>query len=187
MRWIRISLIVLAFLWSAKLTNSVAVVQAGNEEKARQCVTLIKEQTAALVARDWSQLERLAKQYLQDCKEVHDSEAYSGGYEHLAIANMYLGNEVAALAMSEKCINIFYGNSGCHVEKVQALIKLKRISEARDALEIAERLVAHLIDNNERHLHETHHPIYKELYSAKLYQLRAEKSLLEQIRRLVYR
>lgn len=187
MCWIRISFIVVAFLWSAKLTNFVPVVQAGNEEKARQCTTQINEQTAALVAQDWPQLERLAKRYLQDCKGVFDSEAYSGAYENIAIANMKLGNAAVALAASEKCIGVFYANSSCHVQKVQALIKLERLTEAHNELEIAERLVAHLIDNNERLLREASHPIYKELYSSKLQNLKAQKAFLDRIRLQLYR
>ena len=79
-----------------------------------------------------------------------------------------------------------YANSGCHVMKVQALIKLKRFAEVRTAFEIVERLVDYLIERNEKDLREASHPVYKEFYSSKDYNLRAQKSLLDAIRPQLY-
>ncbi len=106
--------------------------QTGSKDKVNRCITMMNERTAAVAAQDWSHLERLANRYLQDCKGVFDSENYSWGYLHLAIAYRQRDNAMAALEASEKCIDVFYANSGCHVEKVEALLKLGRQSE--DAL-----------------------------------------------------
>ena len=181
-----ISLVVAAF-WGVVQTHSIAFAQTASKEKAQQCVTQMGEQTAALVARDWPQLERLAKRYLQDCKGVFGSELYSDAYLHIAIANIQLDDSAAALAASETCIDIFYANSGCHVQKVLALIKLKRFAEALTESEIAEKLVDYLIKRNERDLREASQPVDKELYSSKDDNLKAQKSLLNSIRPQLYR
>jgi hypothetical protein len=179
--WIRISFVIAAF-WASVQTHSVAVAQTGSKDNMEQCTTQMNERAAALVAQDWPQLERLAKRYLQDCKGVFDSENYSTAYEEIAMANLQLNNPAATLVASEKCIDIFYANSGCHVNKVQALIKLKRFAEARTEFGIAERLVGYLIESNEKDLHVASHPVYKKLYSSKDRNLRAQKSLLDRIR-----
>lgn len=171
-------------------THSAAVAQGGPNDRVEwknQCITQFKERTAALVARDWPQLERLAKRYLQDCKGAFGSEDYSIAYEHIAIANMRLNNPTAALAASAECIDTFYGNAGCHVEKVEALIYLERLAEAHTEFKIAERLVTHLIEVNERALREAYEPSEKRLYSSKDNHLRSLKEFLDSIRYKLYR
>jgi hypothetical protein len=149
-------------------------------EWKNQCYTQIAEQTAALAARDWPQLERLAKRYLQDCKAAHDSETCSKAYENIATANIQLNNPIAALAASNECIYTFYGNAGCHVKKVEALIYLERLAEAQTEFKIAERLLAHLIKVNERALRK-YEPSENGLYSIKGSYLRVQKELLDAI------
>lgn len=183
--WIRISLVIIA-LGGLIQTHSVVAAQTGSEDNMEHCTNQMNERTAAFVARDWPQLERLAKRYLQDCKGVFDSENYSNAYLDIAIANIQLNNSAAALAASETCIDIFYANSGCHTQKVLALIKVKRFAEARTEFEIAERLVGYLIERNERDLREASQPVYKEFYSSKDYNLKAQKSLLDSIRPQLY-
>jgi len=187
MYWISIFLVIAALLWSTKLNNSVAVAQADSQDKKRECITLLEEQTAALTAEDWTHLEKLAKRYLQDCKEVSDSENYSFAHESIAIANIRLNNPAAALEASKTCIDVYYTNVGCHVTKIRALINLQRVSDARASFEIAERLVAHVIEINERDLHETSDPLEKKVYAAKEHYLNAQKGLLDSIRPLLYR
>jgi tetratricopeptide (TPR) repeat protein len=161
--------------------------QTGSKDKMKQCITQMDARTAALVARDWPQLERFAKRYLQDCKGVFDSENYSYAYEDIAMANMELNNPAAALEASERCIDVYYANAGCHVTKVRALAKLLRLSEARSEFEIAERLIVHLIEINEENLHKTSDPseygiALRKVYSSKGNKLRALQKLLDSIR-----
>lgn len=174
-------------IMGASRTHSLAVAQTASEEKVQQCVTHMNERTAALAARDWFQLERLAKRYIQDCKGVLGSEDYSWAYYHIATANIQINNATAALAASEECIDIFYANAGCHVLKVDALIKLDRFAEARTEFEIAERLVPYLIKKNEGDLSETSDPLKKRLYSAKDDFLRSQQEVLDLIRYQLYR
>lgn len=185
MYWTSIFLIIAALLGSMKLNDSVALAQSDSQDKKRECLTLLEERTAATDAKDWKQLEKLAKRYLQNCKGVDDSEWYSTGYENLGAANIQLNNAMAALTASETCIDIYYRNAGCHINKVQALIKLKRLSEARNSIEIAERLLAHVTDKNERDLRETSDPLKKEVYSSKQVHLNSLKRLLDSLRRFI--
>ncbi len=92
---------ILLALWS----SAEAVAQT--IEKAEGCVSQIEQQTAALVAQDWSQLERLARRYIKDCEDVFSSEYNSQAHEYLSLALFYLGKFEAALAASETCINTY--------------------------------------------------------------------------------
>ena len=173
-------------------THSVAIAQGevknevkNKEEWMKECTSQINERTAALVVRDWTQLERLAKRFLQDCKGIIDTELYSSAYSDIAETNLQLSNPKAALAVSEKCIDLFYANSYCHLNKVRAFIKLKRFAEARTEFDIAEKLIGYLIQKTERELLEASHPVYKDLYSSKLLSLKAQRSHLDSIRSLI--
>jgi tetratricopeptide (TPR) repeat protein len=155
-----------------------------SEERVEWCLTLAKERRAASNAQDWPQLERLANQFLGDCKHFLDSKLLSKVYEDLASAHHNRGNLLAALEASEKCIDIFYTNHGCHQTKVMVLINLGRKSEALAACEIAERLIAHLIKVNQSNLRQASRPIDKERYSAEQELLEFRKKLLEGMRLL---
>lgn len=159
-----------------------ALAQTTSEQKSQECISLIKERTAALVANDWQQLERLAKRYLQTCRGVHDSESLANAQEDLANAYFELGNRTAALSATEACIDLFYASPGCHVRRAVLLLKLGRLRDARAALAIAEKLVGHLITTTERDLQRAAHPLERELNAAKLEKLRALESRIEALR-----
>jgi len=129
-----------------------AIAQTTSEQKNQECISLIKERTAALAAKDWQQLEWLAKRYLQKCRGVHDSESLASAQEDLANAYFELGNLMAALSATEACIDLFYASPGCHVISAVVLLKLGRLQDVRAAHSIAERLVGHLITTTERYL-----------------------------------
>jgi len=65
------------------------------------------------------------------------------------------------------------------------MLKLGRMPEARAALNIAEKLVAHLAAAAERELQRASHPAERELHAAKLNLLRAQESVVEGLRRRV--
>lgn len=182
LNWISISLITAAF-WAFSQAHSVALAQTPSEEKLKQCIAEMNERTAAKVANDWLQLERLAKRYLRDRKGVMDSENYSNAHSDIAAANLQIGNAAAALAAIEECIDTFYANPGCHVDKVRALIELKQSAEARIQFGIAERLVDHLIQSNESDLRRASQSLEKELCESKGRNLNAQKSYLDSLRR----
>lgn len=148
----------------------------------KMCIAQLEQRTAALVAQDWSELERLAERYAKTCKNVFGEEDYSSAYENMAIANVHLNNAKKALSASDSCINISYSNSGCHLLKIEALIRLKRLPDARTTLDKAERLIKHLIDLNERDLRNARTALDKELFEARLSNLSAQQSRASAIR-----
>lgn len=141
----------------------------------RRCIDQINQRSAALVAEDWSALERLAEFYAKSCKDVFDNQDYSTAYEHVAIANVKMNNAKKALAASDMCINITYSNSGCHLQRVEALLKLARRPDAGAALEKAERLISHLISLTERDIKDAPTPLDKEVVESHLNNLNAQK------------
>jgi hypothetical protein len=156
--------------------------QSPSGERERECVSHINQRTAALVADDWREVERLAKRYLETCKEVHESEHLACAYEQIAIANRRLNDPKSALTATETCIALFYSNSGCHLEKAEAMLKLGHIRGARSALDIAEKLVPHLIRSVEQDMERANHRSARELYAAKLRELRAQQRVIEAMR-----
>lgn len=149
------------------------LAQTTSKQKNQECISLINERTAALVADDWQHLERLAKRYLQTCRSVHDPESLANAQEDLAIAYLKLGNLTAALLATESCIDLFYASAGCHVRWTELLLKLERPQEARASLAIAEKLVGYLITTTEKNLQRAAHPLERDLNAAKLEKLRA--------------
>lgn len=157
-----------------------ALDQTTIEQKNQECVSLIKGRTAAIAARDWQQLERMAKRYIQTCKSVHDSEGIAMAHMELAYAYSHFGDYSSALSATEACINLFYASPDCHVYRVEFLLKLKRLQEARAELAISEKLVSYLIPITEKDLQKTTDSYQSEyntakhrLYTVKLKQLRS--------------
>lgn len=135
-----------------------------------------------MVAEDWSQLERSATRFLKICKGVFGAEDYSSGYESIAIANNNLGKAAQAISASDKCISVFYANSGCHVQRVVALIELNRLTEGQVALEKAERLIKHGMDVGKRDLKTAQSDLDRELYQSRLTNLAAQQEHASVIR-----
>ena len=159
---------VMSFAWSAADSKESILLK-------QRCIEQITQRTAALVAQDWSELERLAERYVKTCKDVFDNQDYSEAYEQIAIANVRMSNAKKALAASDTCINITYSNSGCHLQKVEALLALTRRPEASTTLEGAERLVSHLISLTERDIRDARTPLDKELFESRLNNLNSQK------------
>lgn len=175
----------LIFFLLAHAMISTAWSADSSEESAAQkktCIAQINQRTAALVSQDWSELERLAERYAKTCKNVFDQEDYSSAYEQIAIANVKLSNAKKALAASDSCIGISYSNSGCHLQKIEALVQLKRLTDARASLDKAERLIKHLMELNERDLRDARTALDKELFEARLNNLNAQQSHASAIR-----
>jgi len=175
----------LIFFFLAHAVISIAWSADATEESLAQkktCIAQINQRTAALVSQDWSELERLAERYAKTCKNVFDEEDYSSAYEQIAIANVKLSNAKKALAASDSCIGISYSNSGCHLQKIEALIQLKRLADARSSLDKAERLIKHLMELNERDQRDARTALDKELFESRLNNLSAQQSHASAIR-----
>jgi hypothetical protein len=155
---------------------------AASPEKEQGCRTLLRHRGEALTARDYAALDRLAKQSLQDCKEVSDAEEYSMAYLDLAMTHMVLNDGAAAREATERCIDVFYSNAFCHVYKTWALIDLKRSAEARTEFEIAEKLIGSLLEKNEKDLGAATEQQDKEWHAVNEENLKASRRLLETLR-----
>ena len=83
-----------------------------SERAKSACVEQIKERTAALVARDWPQLNRLATRYIQLCRGAFDARDLSTAYEHIAIASLGMHRPKDALDAADSCIGTYYANPG---------------------------------------------------------------------------
>lgn len=187
---LRITLLSFSLLLVSMVSGAVdALAQTTVKQKQQECVSLIKERTAAIVTRDWKQLEKIAKRYIQTCKSVHDSESIANAHMDLANAYSGLGNQSSALAATEACIDLFYASPSCHVYRVEFLLKLERRQDARAALTIAEKLVGYLIPTTEKDLQRTIDSDQSELntamrtlYTAKLEQLRGLEDHIDWLR-----
>ena len=155
---------------------------AAPEDAIRLCTDQMRARTAAFVARDWAQVERLAKEFVRECKNVLDAEDVGNAYEQIAIASVELDNLAAARAAEDACINILYAHAGCHVSKVGTLIKLDRLAEARTALDMAQRLIKHAVEITEEKLVDAPDQASRRVYLAKLRKLNAYQSYAERLR-----
>ena len=174
MSLIQISIILLG-LTIAGFASSADGSKAANTRKDA-CIAGINERTAALVAQDWQSLERFSEKYIRTCKGVFDAEDFSGAYEGIADANIAMGNPKKAIAAADACIATFYANTGCQVQRAVALIDLKRLPEARSALDRAEKLIAHRTEIVKRELKTAGRGQEKELVEANIYKLEALQS-----------
>ena len=163
--------VLIPLAWSAD-------AEEGSRAKQKACISQINQRTAALVSEDWSELERLAERYVKTCKNAFDDDDYdsSSAYEQIAIANVKLNNIIKALAASESCISTFYSNSGCHLQRIEALIRLKRLTEARASLDKTEKLIKHLIELADRDIRDARSELEKELFLSRLSNLNAQQS-----------
>ena len=146
--------------------GSPAYSQEPLSKHKTECLTKINERTAALVAQDWIELERMAEQYSRICKGAFSASDDSSAFENIALANFRKGKAKIALSAAESCIRLSFSNSGCHVWRLEALVALGRIDEARTSFERVERLLTHLMENNDKNLAEATALQQKELFEA---------------------
>lgn len=160
---------VISMVWSADASEKSLAQQ-------KKCIDQINQRTAALVAQDWSELERLSEHFIKTCENTFDAEVTSSAYEQIALSNVMLRNPKKALAASTSCIRISYSNSGCHLQKTEALIQLRRIADAKSSLDKAERLVKHQLELHVRDLRDARTALDRELLEAKIANLNAQQA-----------
>ena len=154
----------------------------GRDAVRAECIDQIGERTAALSARDWLQLERLAVRDANQCKGSLSLENYSRTHEQRALANNRLGFAKKAAFIAETCISLYYTNSGCHLQRAIALLDLGRVAEAKTSLDRTARLIQHLIDVAGENLKTATEPGAKEYLAARLEELEAQADNVSAIR-----
>lgn len=155
-----------------------ASAQTATDARKEDCISKMEDQSAALSAADWSSLQALAKRYLRECKGVIDADWDSKAFQNIAVANLFLGRPAEALAASSSCVEISYSNALCHVHRVNALLKLNRVSEARSALNTTERLIPYRLEVLRADLNRPLHPLKREEVVARIGEVEAAQELL---------
>jgi len=147
-----------------------------SKEDVRNFTTESKEeQTAALVAEDWNQLDKIARYYIQSCGGGDcDAKSIASAFNNISIANFEMLRFSEALESANSCIEAFYVTPGCHFLKTKALLEMGRISEAQTSFRITEKLVKHCLSKNESELKAAPDSSHRNLYLS-------EKNLYESV------
>jgi len=92
-------------MWPAIVLTSTA---AQADPLSPACVSLVGQQTAALIGRDFQALERFARRFLDQCRKSEPSDSIASAYENLGIALFEQGRFAdaakAALGTAERLI-----------------------------------------------------------------------------------
>jgi hypothetical protein len=168
---------------SVLIAVNAAVGNVASHDSADRCVERIDERTSAYVTRDWQRLEVLARQYIVRCSGVVDIENVSDAYEDVVRAEFELKHFTAALQASDRCLNKWYSNAGCHVLRLQSLLALNRLNTARTELERSKKLVDHAIERASSGKPTINDPTQHEKNEATLNKLRALQELLAELER----
>jgi len=151
-------------------------------KKQEQCISLTNEQSAALVAQDWENLERLAKDYLSKCRGFISSQELSDRAVNITIAYYELGRFKQAIVSADACIKIYYGNSGCHILKAKSLFALGNRTAAIKTLDISDRIAHHALEGAKHDLERASSELDKELYGSFVNKFESELQHIEAIR-----
>jgi tetratricopeptide (TPR) repeat protein len=171
----RIFLYLLVFMITL-LPSSLATAQSRSIQAREACVEEIENATTALRAKDWRQLERIAKRMIQTCSG--DTSQVSAGYEHLSNAYNRMHRPKEAFDTAVSCIDFSYRySSGCQIQKAVALEALGRFAEARATLEIAERLARQALSQTESDIQDAHAEL--RLYNARKGYYQAQQRLID--------
>lgn len=153
--------------------------------QVKACIQLTYEGVAALEADDWAQLDRIAKDYIESCHGVLDKAYIANAYGNRSKANYELGNLDEAVIYANQCIDLYYFETSCHVQKFMSLASSGKLSEAKKSFFVAERVLAHAIKRNESNLHQASSDVDRELYksidavhAANLRQIQRYRSML---------
>ena len=155
----------LAGILSVTLTTP-GFAQSPSERKQADCIAKINDRTAALVAQDWTELERRAEEYSRHCKGAFSADDDSRALENIALANFRQGNWKKAIAAGDACLRLSFSNSGCHIWRIEALFASGKVGDARSSLDRFDRLLAHLIERNDKEVSAARSALDKELYES---------------------
>jgi hypothetical protein len=139
---------------------------SASAQTRERCIEQREERTAAVNARDWPNLVRLSKRYVQSCRGVTGAQDISDAYEDIAKANLAMHRAQDALEAANMCVTTYYANPGCHLEKALAMLALNRLIEARDILDVTERLLKSALTENDLAFRSAYHSLEREMHLA---------------------
>ena len=154
-----------------------------SEQEKFDCVSMIEQRTAANIANDWSQMDRLAKQYILSCRGAFGANDLSIAFEAIASANFTMAHFSDVLKAANACIETYYANPGCHLYKVQALIALDQLFIARDSFRTAESLIKQSILKNDSDLKNARNQVDQNLFLARRRQYKALLQVADELRK----
>ena len=155
-------------------------------QEITECTEQIKERTAALQMRDWPQVDRITRRFIQSCSGVSNRRDIASAYGDVAFANFEMGQFDEALAQANAGIATQYLEPSSHLEKVKALLALNKTTEAKEGFKVADHVFHLAIERNNAKLQTARfdferesHLVDSDLYKSKLYFLKSELKLLE--------
>ncbi|MFZ6744019.1 hypothetical protein ACO0LC_12375 [Undibacterium sp. JH2W] len=152
--------------------------EAQQERIQMLCSSALIEEASAVAARDWENLERLAKVFLAKCEKTLVPDEYkfiSSTYGNLALSYVENGKYKDALIASDRCTKTNYSNFNCFIVKARALTALDKNLDASKALDIGERLAKNSLETARRDLILSSNASDKEVQKSKI--VEAESNL----------
>lgn len=124
------------FILTAPLlfNSSHAVTKKTSETTDEFCISSMYQRSDMLIAQDWEPLEKHARNFISKCKGMIDDEAFSYAYFQISVSNNQNEKYNEGLNAAQSCIDTYYGNVSCHVQKAVSLQGLNRIPEAKKSL-----------------------------------------------------
>jgi len=132
MNFIKLSFLALAA--PLFFNSSNAATKKNSEPTFEFCISSMNQRSDMLIAQDWEPLEKNAQNFISKCKGVIDDEAFSYAYFQISVSKNQKEKYSEGLDAAQSCIDAYYGNVSCHVQKALSLKGLNRIQEAKKSL-----------------------------------------------------
>lgn len=184
MKWLESFLVAVTVLWPMMEVSGKEPPNISLQEK-KECIGQMEESNAAFSAKDWLQVDIIARRFIQHCSDVEDRRQIADAYADLAIANNELRHFQEALAMALSGITTHYLVTSNHIEKFRALLELHRLDEARSSFKVAESLVRQAMNHNNSDLSEASDESHRALYLSRRGLYRSQLEVIERYRTLL--
>jgi hypothetical protein len=146
------------------------------------CISLIKQSTAAINAKDWDAVQKLSQKRLKNCKAYMNDSDTSDAYADLSTSQIYRGQYTEALKSITLCLNNDYLNISCHVMKVDVLFASENFSEVKPYYNKTYKLLISKTEDLHNELKANVQKDYKiDLLNAKINLLQSHKKYLDML------
>jgi tetratricopeptide (TPR) repeat protein len=147
------------------------------------CQNLKVEGNNSFQAENWNRFLRTSKNYVESCRGVDGPESVSQTYSDMAVAFLAMNRPNEALDSANSCSSIYYQNPSCHINKTIILLRLNRFEEAKNSLNIAERVTRDELSAIDSSI-STSRDSEREVYKKKKSELMQKLELIELIRKI---
>lgn len=125
--------------------------QKSNQE-TQDCTERRRETTVEVQLQNWSRVETLARDSIRKCSGVYDNREMAKTYSTVALANNEMGRFTEGLVQANTGISLDDQETSNHLEKVRALLALKKTADAKEAFRIADEVIHLAIKRNDDEL-----------------------------------